>query len=181
MLQNLKKYLETTKGDHTLLSVVYMLKEILYLLNIITQVYVLNVLFDGHFLFYKMQDWERVFPKITFCTYKRYSARREEVEVFASCLLPINSYLDKIFAVLWYIYVVLALLHILMIIYRVMYVAFTPLRLYTLRRKAGKAETKVQILLSDLTYMQSVCESIYLSLVLQNLSNSTVLELLELF
>ena len=60
----LSAYLKRKRGDHIVIAIFYILKDILYLVNIVIQVAFLNMYFNGLFIGYKWDQRDEIFPKI---------------------------------------------------------------------------------------------------------------------
>lgn len=73
-----------------------------------------------------------VFPKTTKCKYKHFGPSGTlEIRDFL-CILPLNVLNEKLFLVLWLWMVVVAVLSFLMVLFRLLIVAFPKLRSYLL-------------------------------------------------
>ena len=59
------------------------------------------------------------FPKVSGCTIKAYGVSGEMEEASGMCVLSLNILNEKIFAVLWVWFVILAILSSLDIVYRI--------------------------------------------------------------
>ena len=155
------------------------MKDLLFLTNVVMQVYFFQKYFHGNFVSYSYAERDILFPKVTACHYNMTGAH--EANVYATCFLSLNSYYDKLFLGLWYVYLLVGILNLVLITYRLLYVSLPPLRLFVLRQKAGeRAEHLVPEIMEGLNYIESVSESLFLSVLLQNLDNDRSLQLLEL-
>lgn len=81
---------------------------------------------------------KQVFPKITKCLFKAYGPSGTVQEFDAFCVLPVNILNEKIFIFLWFWYIILAVLTGIGLIVRVVTLTVPKLRLFLLKRQAGK-------------------------------------------
>ena len=66
----------------------------------------------------RVNPLEKVFPKVTKCTFKRFGPTASIETNDALCTLPLNILNEKIFVVLWWVYVSLAFLLVCGAIFR---------------------------------------------------------------
>lgn len=127
----------------------FFITEILYILNVTGQMYLLDRFFEGEFLrygievieFYQMDQENRVdpmtriFPKVTKCRFYKYGASASIVSVDALCLLPLNIINEKIFIFIWFWFLILASMTSIMIFIHLIVIACPPVRVYLLNLK----------------------------------------------
>ncbi|XP_035207516.1 innexin inx2-like isoform X2 [Stegodyphus dumicola] len=105
-------YIEERWGTHTTYIFKYLFCELMAVINIMIQFYLLDVFFQGEFLslgslissHYKaerLKDPIRLFPLVTNCYFRRIGASGRIDTVDAYCVLPINALNVKIFLFLW--------------------------------------------------------------------------------
>lgn len=125
----------------------YYLCELLALLNVIGQMFLMNRFFDGAFLtfgvdvlsFVDADDEERVdpmilvFPRMTKCTFYKYGHSGEIERLDAICILPLNVVNEKIYVFLWFWFVALAYLSLMTVVYRLVIIFSPRMRVYLLR------------------------------------------------
>uniref|UniRef100_A0A023F430 Innexin n=1 Tax=Triatoma infestans TaxID=30076 RepID=A0A023F430_TRIIF len=125
----------------------YYLCELLSLLNVIGQMFLMDKFFDGAFLtfgidvfkFLESDQEERVdpmifiFPRMTKCTFYKYGVSGEVERHDAVCILPLNVVNEKIYVFLWFWFLFLGALTALVIFYRLIIIISPRMRVYLLR------------------------------------------------
>lgn len=127
------------------------------LVNIFLQIIMVNKFLHGAFNYYgwdlltrALNDIEetdadpadRIFPKMTKCTFRRFGPSGDLNRYDALCILPLNILNEKIYLIMWFWFVILAIITTIWIIYRLC-VLFKPrLRLWNLRRRANYTNTR---------------------------------------
>lgn len=89
-----------------------------------------------------------VFPKLTKCTYYKYGPSGTLQSRDAMCVLPLNIVNEKLFLFLWIWFFLLTVLSFLQLLYRVLFLVISKVRLYILLancRCLGKKKAKVII------------------------------------
>ncbi|GIY95717.1 innexin inx2 [Caerostris extrusa] len=105
-------YIEDRWGTHSLYGLQYIFCEVLSILNLIVQSYLVDIFLGGEFLglgyFYipyysakRLQDPIRMFPLVTNCYFKKYGASGFVDTIDALCVLPINALNVKIYLFIW--------------------------------------------------------------------------------
>lgn len=100
--------------------------ELLNAFNLILQVYLTDIFLGGRFfdLGYNYDDLETIFPKMTKCTWRQYGPSGTIQKHDALCLISLNMINEKIFIVLWYWYIFLAVFTICGLIWRLVMFLF---------------------------------------------------------
>ncbi|KAK2584026.1 hypothetical protein KPH14_006482 [Odynerus spinipes] len=125
----------------------YYLCEVLALLNVIGQMFLMNRFFDGAFLtfgidvlrFLESDQEDRVdpmiyvFPRMTKCTFYKYGVSGEVERHDAVCILPLNVVNEKIYVFLWFWFLLLGVLSFLTVLYRIVIIFSPRTRVYLLR------------------------------------------------
>jgi hypothetical protein len=125
-------------------AVRYFFCEILCLVNVIGQMYLMNTFFDGEFMNYglkvtqftDMEQGERVdpmvyvFPRITKCTFHKFGPSGTIVRSDFLCILPLNIFNEKSFIFLWFWFVIIATLLSALILFRIAIIALPSTRAY---------------------------------------------------
>ncbi|XP_024887337.1 innexin inx1 [Temnothorax curvispinosus] len=145
--ENLKKkkgalmdYLMMHIRNHNTYVYRYFACEILCLVNIVGQLYLMNRFFDGEFLSYGLRvlqfsdtpQEERidpmvyVFPRVTKCIFHKYGASGTIQQHDSLCILPLNIVNEKTYIFIWFWFFILAVMLIALIIYRVL-IIFAPM------------------------------------------------------
>lgn len=106
--------------------------ECLCLVNIIVQLYLMNLFFAGEFLTYgfrvmsfseenqddRVDPMIYVFPRVTKCTFHKYGASGTIQTHDSLCVLPLNIVNEKTYIFIWFWYMVLAQMLALLVIFR---------------------------------------------------------------
>lgn len=130
----LVSYFVANLSNHNMLSVCYLLCEIMNAVNVIGQMYLMDTFLGGEFSSYGLKviqftDWDysvrydpmiRVFPRLTKCTFHRFGSSGDVQRHDAMCILPINIINEKIYVFLWFWFVILAVLSCLAVAYRLL-------------------------------------------------------------
>nr|XP_050850052.1 innexin shaking-B isoform X4 [Vespula vulgaris]XP_050850053.1 innexin shaking-B isoform X4 [Vespula vulgaris]XP_050850054.1 innexin shaking-B isoform X4 [Vespula vulgaris] len=125
----------------------YYLCEVLALLNVIGQMFLMNRFFDGAFLtfgidvlrFLESDQEDRVdpmiyvFPRMTKCTFYKYGVSGEVERHDAVCILPLNVVNEKIYVFLWFWFLLLGILSFITVLYRIVIIFSPRTRVYLLR------------------------------------------------
>ena len=182
-LQNLATFIKHRRGSHKKLFMWHFICQILYIANLLSQVYHLNLLFSGDFLYYGVsRNMHVVFPKVTHCDLTHYGMSGHVDSNPLTCFLPLNSLNDKVFLFIWHLMAVSLVLLLLNMLYTIIYMILPPLRNFVLKQKAGKKVEKRDVLrvLSGLDFYGKVSESFFMEIVCQNLSDDIVSELFSM-
>ncbi|KYN30554.1 Innexin shaking-B [Trachymyrmex septentrionalis] len=127
----------------------YYLCEVLALLNVIGQMFLMNRFFDGAFLtfgidvlrFLESDQEDRVdpmiyvFPRMTKCTFYKYGVSGEVERHDAVCILPLNVVNEKIYVFLWFWFLFLGVLSFFTVLYRILIIFSPRTRVYLLRMR----------------------------------------------
>ncbi|KAL7301674.1 hypothetical protein TKK_0005676 [Trichogramma kaykai] len=139
-------YLMENLTLHNCWAYKYYLCEILALLNVVAQMFMMNSFFDGAFLtfgidvlrFLESDQEDRVdpmiyiFPRMTKCTFYKYGVSGEVERHDAVCILPLNVVNEKIYVFLWFWFLILGALSLLVVIYRFVIVFSPRMRVFLL-------------------------------------------------
>ncbi|XP_013780366.1 innexin inx2-like [Limulus polyphemus] len=126
-------YFVKTRDNHGSYAYRHFLCEILNFANTVGQMFLIDLFLGHEFTNYgpevvkfTMTDQEerldpmiRVFPRMTKCRFHKFGSSGNVQTHDALCLLPLNIVNEKIFVVLWFCFVILAILTGLNLIYRV--------------------------------------------------------------
>ncbi|CAB3259305.1 unnamed protein product [Arctia plantaginis] len=133
------EYLIRYKRTHKLYAMRYWGCELLCLINIVVQLWMMNSFFNGEFFSYGVRvlgysdvpQEERydpmiyIFPRVTKCTFHKYGASGSIQTHDSLCILPLNIVNEKTYIFLWFWYIILAVVLALLIIYRLV-IIFVP-------------------------------------------------------
>ncbi|KAH9377408.1 hypothetical protein HPB48_016785 [Haemaphysalis longicornis] len=158
----------------------YLICELLSVLNVIVQVAFTDYVLGGSFLTYgwDLVRWHRgedrefvspavmAFPRIAMCTFLKYGQSGTLENLEAICVLPLNILNEKLFAFLWFWYLLLLFLGVPAVAYRILLLVSAPLR----RRLLGWRYPDSQRISAVVSYL-SAGDVFLLSLVGQNVDS----------
>uniref|UniRef100_A0A1B6EWA1 Innexin n=1 Tax=Cuerna arida TaxID=1464854 RepID=A0A1B6EWA1_9HEMI len=135
--------------NHDFYAFRFFLCEVLNCLNVLLQIYFMDVFLGGEFRTYGLDvirftelepeerddPMSRVFPKLTKCTFHKYGPSGSIQRHDGLCVLPVNIVNEKIYVFLWFWFVGLAVVSCITLVYRAFVVLNVKLRLYLLRAR----------------------------------------------
>nr|CAI5825059.1 unnamed protein product [Callosobruchus analis] len=127
----------------------YYFCEVLALVNVVGQMFLMNRFFDGAFLMFgfdvisfvnsdqedRIDPMIQIFPRMTKCTFRKYGVSGDQEKHDALCILPLNVVNEKIYVFLWFWFIILTILTTLTLIYRVIIIFSPRMRVYLLRMR----------------------------------------------
>lgn len=134
----LADFLLRSRSLHQKLFLTYVICEVLNLLNVFTQMLLMDTFLGGHFFSYgwevlqfKHWDWPltyspmtRLFPRVTKCEFFQYGPSAGIERFDTMCLLPVNILSEKVYMFLWFWFYFLALSSSLVLFYRLLIVVY---------------------------------------------------------
>ncbi|XP_033228348.1 innexin inx1 [Belonocnema kinseyi] len=128
----LMNYLITHIKRHNSYAYRYFVCEVLCLVNIITQLYLMDLFFDGEFLKYgwsvlnisdapqekRIDPMVYVFPRVTKCIFHKYGASGTIQKHDSLCILPLNIVNEKTYIFIWFWFMLLTVLLVGLLTYR---------------------------------------------------------------
>ncbi|XP_022647488.1 innexin inx2-like [Varroa destructor] len=120
----LTKYFVTHKGTHAYIAFYFHFTESLFLLNLVCQIALTNILLDYQFVplgvmvLMQPRTLLKVFPRLAKCTFHLYGVSGDVQRQDALCLLGQNVFNEKIFLFLWFWYIILLILSVSVTIWR---------------------------------------------------------------
>jgi len=144
--------------------------EFLNLVNVIGQIYLMDVFLGGEFTMYgsnvasllSMTELEqeqrddpmsKVFPKVTKCTFHKFGPSGTVQKFDGLCVLPLNIINEKIYVFLWFWFIVVAIITAIQILTRLVIITIPSLRevllgrrLVFLRRKGANNRNKLTLI-----------------------------------
>uniref|UniRef100_A0A023F3Q9 Innexin n=1 Tax=Triatoma infestans TaxID=30076 RepID=A0A023F3Q9_TRIIF len=134
---------------HNTYAVRYWICEVLCLVNIIGQLYLMNKFFGGEFMSYGLRvmtfsdtpQEERVdpmvyvFPRVTKCTFHKFGPSGSIQKHDSLCVLPLNIVNEKTYVLIWFWFIILATLLTLLVIYRLIILTCPAVRPILLRTR----------------------------------------------
>ncbi|XP_077298880.1 innexin inx2-like [Arctopsyche grandis] len=131
--RNLVQYFIDMNG-HNFYAFRFALCELLNFLNVVFQIFVLDSFLGGTFndygpavasFFYHPDiagsddPMAFAFPKVTKCSFKSFGSSGTLQNLDLLCILPLNIINEKIFALLWFWFIILAILSAIAVLYRI--------------------------------------------------------------
>ncbi|CAO1416544.1 unnamed protein product [Diamesa serratosioi] len=121
--------------------------ELLSLINVIGQMFLMNKFFDGEFMTFgldvirhmeadqedRLDPMIYIFPRMTKCTFYKYGVSGEVERHDAICILPLNVVNEKIYIFLWFWFILLTILTSITVMYRIVIIFSPRMRVYLLR------------------------------------------------
>lgn len=159
------QYFVRTMGTHNKYVAKYVACEILNFLNVLFQIYFMDLFLNGQFTEYglevlktselpmeeRVDPMAKVFPKMTKCTFNKYGPSGTVERFDGLCLLAINIINEKIYVFLWFWMFTLAVWTGLHTLLRFVTVASKPFRTH---QAYGRAKGNAK---SDLSYIVDQC------------------------
>lgn len=169
-LHLLTEYLHRAKrmGLHRRLPTGYLICELLNCLNVVLQAVAIDQVLGGRFLGYGLavlqnsmsstlssspSSWPmaydpmlRVFPRVSKCEYFQFGSSGEVESLDTICLLPVNIFNEKVFLLLWYWLLMLAVLSVASLLYTLITAIILPafrIALHRLTTYRGEGEKTV--------------------------------------
>ncbi|KAL1431956.1 hypothetical protein MTO96_013710 [Rhipicephalus appendiculatus] len=135
-------YLVTNRGYHGGYFFGFVFTEMLYFVNVVAQIFVMDRFLGGEFSTYGARvieftewHWEarydpmiKVFPRMTKCTFHMFGTSGDLQKHDAVCVLPINIINEKIYVFLWFWFVILSIITGLFLIYRMVTIVSSSVR-----------------------------------------------------
>lgn len=142
--KRLSGYFFKNLRTHNFYAYKYFICELLNLINIAGQILFMNQFIgDGYQLYgiyvtfmnrdYMEERIGQLFPMWTICTYEKYGLTGVKVKLEGACLLTYNALNEKIYGFLWFWMHFVAIMTVLVVIYRIIILLFPRSRLYLLR------------------------------------------------
>ena len=117
------RYILRNIRTHNVYVYKFIFCEFLNLVNIIGQIFLMDLFFGGQFTTYGLEvlsiantDMEsrvdpmaKIFPKVTKCTFPKYGPSGTVQNIDGGCILPINIINEKIYVFLWFWYLGIAI------------------------------------------------------------------------
>ncbi|XP_014254652.1 innexin inx1 [Cimex lectularius] len=147
--QALLDYLIKHISRHNTYAMRYWFCEVLCLVNIIGQLYLMNTFFDGEFMSYglrvmsfseetqenRVDPMVYVFPRVTKCTFHKFGPSGTIQKHDSLCVLPLNIVNEKTYILIWFWFIILATLLTVLVVYRIVILVVPGVRPYLLRAR----------------------------------------------
>ncbi|KAL3274541.1 hypothetical protein HHI36_015923 [Cryptolaemus montrouzieri] len=136
----LVRYLMSGKNSHTLYACRFAICEIMNLLNVVFQIYLMDWFLMGKFTFYgiavntfdEFSPMDEVFPKLTKCMFFKVGPSGTRENIDSLCILPLNILNEKLFLILWFWLYILLVLSVIGLLYRMCVIYSSSIRSYLL-------------------------------------------------
>ncbi|KAF8773766.1 innexin inx2-like [Argiope bruennichi] len=160
-------YFRGRRFEHQYYAIKFLFCEILNLVIVIAQIYFIDVFLGGQFRKYgievikyaneeqenRLDPMIKVFPRITKCTFHKYGSSGDVQKHDALCLLPLNIINEKIFIVMWFWFVILAVLDGALLLYRLIVIISGQARYLLLSCVASlTSRNEIKSLIPTVTY-----------------------------
>lgn len=151
--RRLVKYLQESLGTHNAYAFGYFFCEILNFVDVILNIFFVDMFLGGAFLTYgtdvigfsnqnqenRSDPMVEVFPRITKCTFHKYGASGSIQKHDALCVLALNIINEKIYILLWFWFIFVAVLSGCAIIYSAVVVMMPTTRETIIKRRFRNA------------------------------------------
>jgi len=141
------EYMYSNLKHHNFWAYRYFFCELLSLINVCGQMFLLDRFFDGTFFTYGIEvmsfadrDQEDridpmiyVFPRMTKCTFHKFGTSGNIEKHDALCILPLNIVNEKIYIFIWFWLLLLGVLSFLVLVYRIVIIFSPYIRAFVLR------------------------------------------------
>jgi len=155
-------YFITNKHNHDFYAFKFFLCELLNFVNVIGQIWLMDVFLGGEFTTYgsdvvamteispekRVDPMAKVFPKMTKCEFHKFGSSGTVEKLDALCVLPLNIINEKIYVFLWFWFIIVAIVTAIQVIYRGV-TLFSP--------KLREMLLKTRSRLSKETEVNSIC------------------------
>jgi hypothetical protein len=149
-LEILVKYVRDTFHMHNFYAFKYFLCDLLNFVNVIAQMYMLNAFLGGVFMAYgtdvlywsetdseqRTDPMVRVFPRVTKCTFHKFGPSGTLERHDAMCVLALNIINEKIYVMMWFWFIILAVVTSLYLIYVLAVISVPGMRKVMVERNA---------------------------------------------
>ncbi|XP_015914715.1 innexin inx2 [Parasteatoda tepidariorum] len=165
--KGIANYFRLGRSEHQQYAMKFFVCEVLNFVNVVGQIFLIDKFLGGEFRNYGTEVFKyanteqedrfdpmiRVFPRITKCTFHKYGSSGDVQRHDALCLLPLNILNEKIFIVMWFWFVILAILGGLLIVYRLIVMISNQARFLLLSCVASlSAKGDIRDVIANLSY-----------------------------
>eukprot|EP00092_Neocalanus_flemingeri_P010873 GFUD01011710.1.p1 GENE.GFUD01011710.1~~GFUD01011710.1.p1 ORF type:complete len:400 (+),score=91.68 GFUD01011710.1:31-1200(+) len=158
------QYLVDTLHTHNIWTIKMFITEIIYFLNVLGNIYFMDVFLGGEFRTYGLQvasiveedpedrvdPMSRIFPRVTKCTFNKFGPSGSIQRRDAMCVLPVNIINEKIYVFLWFWLTALVIITGLSLLHSAFLLAAPSVRNMMLRSRAAH-QGRVLSALDDVT------------------------------
>jgi hypothetical protein len=175
------KYFQRNLRTHNIYIYKFIFCEFLNLVNIIGQMYLMNVFFNGQFTTYgldvlsfsvvdmdkRVDPMAKVFPKMSKCTFYKYGSSGTIQNLDGLCILPINIINEKIYIFIWFWFLILIIWTLVFFCFRIVTIVSKDSRylIFCGRTKSSDrhvvAAIMTQFWLGDWFILMQLCKNIH--------------------
>ncbi|XP_050663691.1 innexin inx1 [Leptidea sinapis] len=149
-------YLRMYKKRHKMYAFRYWGCELLCLINIVLQMWMMDSFFNGEFFSYgirvlgysEIAQEDRydpmiyVFPRVTKCTFHKFGPSGSIQTHDSLCILPLNIVNEKTYIFIWFWYIILAVILVLLVLYRLIIICLPSVRPRLLQARSDSISRK---------------------------------------
>ncbi|KAF5284400.1 hypothetical protein FQA39_LY17075 [Lamprigera yunnana] len=159
--ERLISYILAGRYSHNMYCFRFTLCEILNFINVVGQITLMNWFLNYQFSSYGIslittnafETMNRVFPKLTKCTYGKFGPSGSVETRDALCILPINVVNEKLFIFLWFWLYLLSGLSAIALFYRLLILFIPRFRIYLLMAQARPiSRVNAEVIIKRLSY-----------------------------
>jgi len=158
------QYLVDNLHTHNIWAIKMFIAEIMYFLNVLGNIYFMDVFLGGEFRTYGLQvasimeldpedrvdPMSRIFPRVTKCTFNKFGPSGTVQRRDAMCVMPVNIINEKIYVFLWFWLTALVIITGLSLLYSAFLLTAPSVRNMMLRSRAAH-QGRVTAALDDVT------------------------------
>eukprot|EP00091_Calanus_sinicus_P001487 TRINITY_DN11475_c0_g1_i1.p1 TRINITY_DN11475_c0_g1~~TRINITY_DN11475_c0_g1_i1.p1 ORF type:complete len:207 (+),score=53.67 TRINITY_DN11475_c0_g1_i1:49-621(+) len=151
-------------NTHNIWTIKIFIAEIIYFLNVLGNIYFIDVFLGGEFRTYGLQvasmmeedpedrvdPMSRIFPRVTKCTFNKFGPSGSIQRRDAMCVLPVNIINEKIYVFLWFWLAALLIITGLSLLYSAFLLSAPSVRNMMLRSRAAH-QARVTAALDEVT------------------------------
>jgi len=163
-IESIVGYFDQNKHKHNLYAYKFFFCEMLNFINIVGQIFFMDFFLGGEFTTYgsdvvaqtelppeeRVDPMDKVFPKVTKCTFHKFGPSGTIEKFDGLCILPLNIINEKIYVFLWFWFIIVSIITGIQLVYRLISM-FTP--------RVQEYMLKYQSRLSDMGEIVAVCKA----------------------
>lgn len=196
-IETIVKYFSLHRGTHTLYALRFFLCEVLNFVNVIGQIFFIDVFLNYEFSTYGMRVFEYsgleaenrpdpmavVFPKVTKCTFHRYGPSGDVQLHDGLCVLPANIINEKIYIFVWVWLVCISVVTGVFLLYRLATILGPQIRVALIAVKGTKltkrADVETILEPASLNFFERLGDWLVLHLLCKNLNALLINDLIK--
>jgi len=138
----LVNYLTKSEGRHQMYAFSFFFCELLNFVNVVFQIYLMNVFLGGEFTSYgpeliqmteldpelRTDPMASLFPKTTKCEFHKYGSSGTVERVDGLCVLPLNIINEKIYVFLWFWFIIVSIITGIQVVFRAVLLCSSSIR-----------------------------------------------------